>query len=103
MKQPYLTKETAKARIRFSALFENQDFAPKSSRFRKGKKYKNETLRPATNAAKSPYKTSLMPLIKPTRESIRKLPASSKTLPCNMPSFSLINKDVDADHSENSY
>ena len=54
MKQPYLTKETAKARIRFSALFENQDFAPKSSRFREGKKYKNETLRPATNAAKSP-------------------------------------------------
>ena len=54
MKQPHLTKETTKPRIRFSALFENQDFAPKSSRFRERKKHKNETLRPATNAAKSP-------------------------------------------------
>ena len=43
MKQLHLTKETAKVRIRFSTLFENEDFAPKSSRFRERKKHKNET------------------------------------------------------------
>ena len=45
-------------------------------------------------------KTSLIPLIKPTRESVRKLPASSKTFAMCLLSL-LINKDVHADHSGN--
>ena len=48
------------------------------SSFREGKKHKNETLRPATNATKSP-KNVLIPQIKPIRESIRVLLATSKT------------------------
>ena len=48
------------------------------SSFREGKKHKNETWRPATNATKSP-KNLLIPQIKPTRESIRVLLATSKT------------------------
>ena len=48
------------------------------SSFRGGKKHKNETLRPATKDTKSP-KNVLIPPIKPTRESIRVLLATSKT------------------------
>ena len=48
------------------------------SSFGEGKKHKNETLRPATNATKSP-KNVLIPPIKPTLESIRVLLATSKT------------------------
>ena len=97
MKQPHLTKETAKARIRFSTLFENEDFAPKSSRFRERKKHNNET--------DTGYKRCEI--------AIKKLGRYRRSSPpenrfenfqfCCVPLCALINKDVHADHSGNSY